>query len=189
MKNQGNWGHLPFASTQGSVANLEKMKLINDILSPHELIDFFPPSTLRGCLAVGFTWSVIFLCIFLSAHFPHPLILIPCWILVGGRQLALAILMHETSHYSLFKGKELNDFVGTWIVGYPVWQDLRRYRPHHWRHHKYTNTDKDPDLDLAEAFPISKGSFFAQDASGCDGDFRIKKNLWSFAHGSWIHRV
>ena len=48
-------------------------------------------------------------------------ILIPvCVMIVGTRQLGLAILMHEAAHGGLSKDARLNDFLGHWLCAVPV---------------------------------------------------------------------
>ncbi len=101
-------------------------------------------------------------------------------VIIGGRHLALAILMHEAAHSTLFKTKWLNEFVGKWFCAYPNWQDLIRYRTHHLKHHNFTSLKGDPDLDLVENFPISRKSLvrkFLRDLFGITGIKRIYGSL------------
>ncbi|MGZ3708629.1 MAG: fatty acid desaturase family protein, partial [Bdellovibrionota bacterium] len=96
--------------------------------------------------------------------------------ILGGRHLALAILMHETAHYSLFQTRWLNDLVGKWFCGAPTWQDLPRYRDHHYSHHRWAGSDQDPDQDLAIGYPVSRASLFrkfARDLFGLSGLKRL----------------
>jgi fatty acid desaturase len=66
--------------------------------------------------------------------------------------------MHESAHYTLFKNRKLNDFVGNWLAGYPIYLSADMYRGHHLEHHAKTWTEGDPDLSLANGFPVSKAS-------------------------------
>jgi fatty acid desaturase len=80
--------------------------------------------------------------------------------------------MHDAAHYSLFKTRSLNDWVGKWLCAYPTWQDLRRYRPHHLWHHAFAGTKNDPDLELVSPFPVTTGSMarkLLRDFSGLSG--------------------
>lgn len=95
-----------------------------------------------------------------------------CSSCLAGRQLCLAILMHDASHKSLFKNKKINDFVGEWLCARPIWNDLQKYRVHHVRHHAKTSTPDDPDLSLVAGFPVSKKSLtrkFLRDLTGITG--------------------
>jgi fatty acid desaturase len=88
--------------------------------------------------------------------------------------------MHEASHRSLLSDKRLNDWVGNWLCAYPVWSDIRPYRPYHLQHHAKNWTDVDPDLGLASPFPITRASFRRKvwrDLSGQTGWKRLKATV------------
>ena len=128
-------------------------------LSREEIRELMTPSDLRGFLSLGTTWGVIALAFAMLAWIPfRPLGWVLAVILLGGRQLALAILMHECSHGSLFRTRWLNEHVGQWLIAAPVWQRLGDYRTHHLKHHAYTSLEGDPDLGLVTPFPTSRWS-------------------------------
>lgn len=80
--------------------------------------------------------------------------------------------MHEAAHNALFKSRELNDFVGEWFCGRPILAELNAYRRYHLTHHRFTQTDKDPDLVLSSKFPTSHASLkrkFTRDLTGQTG--------------------
>ena len=133
-------------------------------------------SNLRGATSVLFTWALIAAAFFAVALFPHPLVVLVSLMVIGGRQLALAVLMHEASHRSLFRTRALNDWVGRWLCGAPMWTHLDAYRQHHLGHHAYTNSDRDPDLGLVAPFPVSRRSLarkLLRDISGITGLKRV----------------
>lgn len=151
------------------------MKL-TDFLSADEIKSLVQASDFRGFLAVATTWIMITGCFVLVAFYPNPLTILLSLIILGGRHLALAILMHDASHYSLFRTRSLNDLIGSWICAYPTWQDLSQYRKHHLRHHRFTGTPEDPDLSLVRGFPTTKASLarkFLRDLFGISGIRRI----------------
>ncbi|WP_281648845.1 fatty acid desaturase family protein [Parendozoicomonas sp. Alg238-R29] len=78
--------------------------------------------------------------------------------LIGGRQLGLAILMHEASHRSLFENSRLNDSVTSWLCGYPIMLHLEKYRKHHAQHHTKTGSQEDIDYSLIRNFPTTRKS-------------------------------
>lgn len=152
------------------------MLKINEILTPDEIRELKTPSDFHGFLSVATTWGMIAASFAIAAWHPSFLTFFLAIVILGGRHLALAILMHDASHYSLFRTRWLNDFIGSWFCAYPTWQDLRRYRPHHMRHHQYAGSLQDPDHDLIAPFPVSKWSLFrkfARDLSGLSGLKRI----------------
>jgi fatty acid desaturase len=97
-------------------------------------------------------------------------------VVLGGRQLALAVMMHEAAHGTLFRTRWLNDVVGDVVCARPVGGDVARYRKHHLGHHAHTGTARDPDLGLASAFPVTRGSLarkLLRDLSGMSGLRRL----------------
>ena len=147
-----------------------------DILSREEIAEFTRASDARGALELFFTWGIIALTFAICIRFPHPLTYVAAVIVLGGRQLALAILMHECSHHSLFATRRLNEWVGRWLCAAPIWNQLDLYRAHHLRHHSHTGTERDPDLGLSEPFPTTRASLarkIARDISGLAGLRRV----------------
>lgn len=149
---------------------------VTDVFTPSELREFTARSDLAGWWAVLSTWAVIAGAFALLALWPNPASFILAVIVLAGRQLALSILMHEASHYSLFRTRALNDIVGRWLCAAPVWSDVARYRKHHIQHHSHTGDELDPDLGLVRPFPASRASLrrkFIRDLTGQTGLKRI----------------
>lgn len=116
-------------------------------------------SNAMGFYLVLHAWVVIGLAMALFIAWPNPLSFVVAIVLIGGRQLGLAILMHDAAHRALFKNTRLNDFVGAHFCGFPVGASLTLYRPYHLSHHRHTQQPEDPDLILSAPFPITKTSF------------------------------
>jgi len=115
-------------------------------------------SSLRGIGLVLHAWGVIFAAMAAFALWPNPLSFMLAMMLIGSRQLGLAILMHDASHRLLMDQPRLNDWVGHWLCGAPVGASLTLYRPYHLSHHRHTQQEADPDLGLSAPFPISRRS-------------------------------
>lgn len=115
-------------------------------------------SDLWGIWLVAHCWGVIALAVALYTLWPNALTFVAAVILIGSRQLGLAILMHEAAHRALFRSGRANEFAGEWLCGRPILADLFEYRTYHLKHHRYTQTDKDPDLRLSAPFPTTKAS-------------------------------
>ena len=116
-------------------------------------------STWRGLLLVAHAWAVILLAGTMFVIWPNPGTLVLAVMLIGARQLGLAILMHDASHAALHKDMKVNDGVGEWLCGAPVGASLFRYRPYHLTHHKFAQQSEDPDLGLSAPFPTTRASF------------------------------
>ena len=52
----------------------------------------------------------------------------------------------------------LNEFVSKYILAAPYGGDMLSYRKYHLQHHKYAQSELDPDLPLSNKFPVSKAS-------------------------------
>jgi fatty acid desaturase len=149
-------------------------------LSRAEMDALLRVSDLRGWLSIVVDWALVFASFALVHAWPNPLTVVVALFVIGARQLGLAILMHEASHYTLLRDRTWNDRVGNWLCAYPVWGDLFPYRAYHMQHHVKTGTDQDPDLGLAAPFPITKESFRRKvwrDLSGQTGVKRARATL------------
>jgi fatty acid desaturase len=141
-------------------------------LSSAEIRPLAQRSDAMGFWLVLHCWLVIGGAIALFAVWPNPLTFVLAVILIGSRQLGLAILMHEAAHVALFKTRTINEFVGEWLCGRPIMAELLAYRHYHLTHHRFTQTDKDPDLPLSAKFPTSHASLrrkFLRDLTGQTG--------------------
>lgn len=140
---------------------------VTELFSRDEIKELTTTSDLHGTWAVGSTWTVIVMTFGTVAYSWEYL---PTWgkvlmcalalAILAGRQLAMAILMHDASHHSLFKTKWLNTHLTDWLCARPIWNDVSKYRPYHLKHHAKTSQPDDPDLGLVKNFPITQSSLF-----------------------------
>jgi len=131
---------------------------VSDFLTLDQIRRLRGSSNLVGMLLVLHAWALIAGSMALFAWWPNPLTFLMGVTAIGGRQLGLAILMHDAAHGLLFADRRLNDRVGSWHCAYPVFTSLAPYRPYHLQHHRFTQQPEDPDLALSAAFPISRRS-------------------------------
>jgi fatty acid desaturase len=129
-------------------------------LSPEQDAYLRERSDWMGAYLVLHAWGVIALAMAFFIAWPNPLSFIVAVVVIGGRQLGLAILMHDAAHRALFKNTRLNDTFGAFLCGWPVGASLTLYRPYHLSHHRHTQQAEDPDLILSAPFPITKQSFW-----------------------------
>ena len=90
------------------------------VFSPEEMARVRARSDLTGLLCVIHAWVVIGAAMALYAVLPNPLTFVFAVIVIGSRQLGLAILMHDAAHGVLMKTRSLNEWVGQWLCAYPV---------------------------------------------------------------------
>lgn len=169
--------HPPASATPRAVPAETRRKL-TALFTREEIRLLTARSDAAGFAAVGFTWTAILALLALlawAATQPLP-VAVPAFIvaftLLGGRHLALAILMHEASHGTLFRTKWLNDVFADWVCAKPVWNDVHKYRVHHLAHHAHTGRAGDTDLSLIAGLPCSRRALwrkFARDISGLTG--------------------
>ena len=74
----------------------------------------------RGMWLVAHCWGMIAAAVALVTIWPNPLTWLLAVMIVGTRQLGLAILMHEAAHGGLHANQKINEFVGNWICAVPV---------------------------------------------------------------------
>lgn len=67
-------------------------------------------------------------------------------LVVGNRQHALGILGHDAAHSAATDNKALNDLAAEILCFWPILTGLADFRAFHFKHHRYFNTDKDPEL-------------------------------------------
>jgi fatty acid desaturase len=102
--------------------------------------------------------------------------------LIGSRQLGLAILMHEGAHGLIIADERANLMISQWLCAYPIFAETRAYRRYHLQHHAHTQTEDDPDLILSAPFPITKASYrrkLWRDISGRSGFEQRKAQIIS----------
>jgi len=127
---------------------------------------------LRGLWEVLKTWGLLFGAFAAAYYWAHPLVIFICMWVIGGRQLGCSIIMHDTSHKSLFRTSWMNDFFGKWMGGHPILNDMLRYRPYHVKHHVHTGLEEDPDTNLTRGYPAGWKSMvrkFGRDLIGLTG--------------------
>ena len=149
---------------------------LSDCFSREEIQRLSQRSDAAGWWAIGSTWAIIAAAFAMLAIWPNPVTFLLALVILGGRQLALAILMHEAAHGTLFRTRWLNDRLTDWLCARIIWVDVARYRKHHIRHHAHTGTDQDPDWSLSRPFPTHRASLlrkFARDLSGLSGLRRL----------------
>ena len=116
-------------------------------------------SEIVSSLLVLHAWVTVVLAMMLFYFFPNPLTYIIAVMLIGARQLGLAVIMHDAAHNALSRNQDFNDILSNLFCAYPLFARTEIYRRYHLKHHRYTQQEKDPDLVLSKPFPITRKSF------------------------------
>lgn len=114
--------------------------------------------------AILLNWLIIAAAIYGCIRYFNPATYLLAVLIIGARMHALAILMHDATHYRFLKKRKWNDLITNITCMYPVFSSIEQYRDNHLRHHKHLNTEEDPDWvaklgKRAFTFPKTKREF------------------------------
>ncbi len=110
-----------------------------------QLTPLYKTKPLRHLAAMLYNWLWIALAIYLATIFVNPATYLLAILVIGARMHALAILMHDASHYRFLKNRTWNDRITNLFIMYPFFLTIEKYRDNHLRHHQHLNTEEDPD--------------------------------------------
>ena len=154
-----------------------------DFLTPEQLRKLGAKSNLMGALLILHAWVLIFASMALFVWWPNPFTFLLAVMVIGTRQLGLAILMHDAAHGLLFADRQLNEWAGAWLCAFPVFTSLSLYRPYHLTHHRHTQQAQDPDLGLSAPFPISRKSLWRKVVRDLTGKTAFQRRREQFSRG------
>ena len=118
------------------------------VFSPEEWSYLTSRSSLRGLWLVAHAWGTIVAAIALVSLWPNPLTWLIAVMIVGTRQLGLAILMHDGAHGSFSKYKWVN-LLAAFSLNILGGNSFMWNMKHNVIHHAYTNVDGvDDDIDI-----------------------------------------
>ena len=142
--------------------------------SPEEWAPLARRSSWKGLAMIAHAWLVIVAAGAMVVVWPLTLPL--AVMLIGARQLGLAILMHDAAHGALHSDPKVNDWAGEWLTG----GGLKRYRAYHLQHHKFAQQAEDPDLGLSAPFPITAISLRRKIVRDLTGQTFFKQRFGDF---------
>ena len=73
------------------------------LVAPAVLQKLQTRSNLVGLALVAHAWGVVFAAMALFYVFPNPLTFILAVMIIGARQLGIAVLMHDAAHNAMFR--------------------------------------------------------------------------------------
>lgn len=141
----------------------ESKRLVNTIQAK-EFKALFKTKPHLHALAILMDWAIIFFTMFLTLQYPTIWMYLLAVLVIGARMHALAILMHDASHFRFLKNRTWNDRLTNLLIMYPIFSSIEVYRNNHLQHHQHLNTDEDPDWvaklgNRAFTFPKTKREF------------------------------
>ncbi|MBP6878002.1 MAG: fatty acid desaturase family protein [Phenylobacterium sp.] len=145
-----------------------------DFFTDQEWAPISARSSWRGLAMIAHAWALIIAAGAMVVVWPLTLPL--AVMIIGTRQLGLAILMHDAAHGALHKNLKVNDFIGEWLTP----GGLHRYRPYHLTHHRFAQQGEDPDLVLSAPFPITPLSLRRKIVRDLTGQTFFKQRFGAF---------
>ena len=142
-----------------------------DFFAPQDWRHLTAKSHWRGLWLVAHGWAVIGLAMVMGMLWPLTIPL--AVVVIGARQLGLAILMHDAAHGLLHPKRRVNDAIAFWLCS----SALHIYRPYHLQHHRYVQQREDPDLVLSAPFPITRNSLWRKVLRDLSGQTFYKQRL------------
>jgi fatty acid desaturase len=121
-----------------------------DYFTPAEWAPLSKKSAWKGPALIAHAWLVILAAAAMTLW--QPWLLPLAVMIIGARQLGLAILMHDGAHGALHPNLRWNDLLGDKLTP----GGLVQYRTYHLGHHKFAQQAEDPDLGLSAPFPITR---------------------------------
>ena len=94
-----------------------------EILDDHEISNLREKSDIRGISLLAHAWFVILASLIIFTIFPNVITFLLAVLVIAGRQLGLAILMHEGAHGLIVNNTKNNNLLSQWICAFPVWSD------------------------------------------------------------------
>jgi fatty acid desaturase len=118
--------------------------------SPHidhaRLRELMQPSLFEWSIRVFGDWMVIVIPMMIAGLTHHWAAYVFAVIMTGVGQHRLALMAHEGSHRQASRNKRLNDVLVGFFTLWPFANPVGGYRRFHFNHHRYLNTDGDPEL-------------------------------------------
>lgn len=102
----------------------------------------------RSMFALATDWAIIATVVTLAISTQSFLAAFFAVVIVGTRQHALCLLMHDGAHNRLFTNPKLNFAMSDFFCAYPLFLTTTKYRDSHLAHHRFLNTEEDPDWNL-----------------------------------------
>jgi fatty acid desaturase len=97
----------------------------------------------RALLTLLGDWLIIATAIFAALRLDHPLVTALAIVVIGARQHALTVIVHDAAHFRFLANRRLNDWVADLFAAWPVFISVRLFRLVHGPHHRFTGEPGD----------------------------------------------
>ena len=128
---------------QGRSRNDEYFGQLPDAIPTETIRELSVLSPARSTMHIVLGWAYIVAAIALCRRYLSPAAYALMVLFVGARMHGMMMIMHDASHYRLFRNRTLNDIVGELFLGWPFFISLQRYRAFHFLHHHHLGEERD----------------------------------------------
>lgn len=145
------------APDQVTSANSPALRFVREDISALRQLD-----NTTNILFIAGTWAVIAISVALSVWCYEAFnageisfwwtvpVTIAAALIIGAAQHQLGGIIHEGTHFLLFKNRKLNEYVSDWTAGFALYTSTHSFRLHHFAHHQFVNDPKrDPNFEQA----------------------------------------
>lgn len=122
-------------------------------LSKDELEELSEVQPFRWLRAAAWDWLWILAAIACCLRWPHWPVWAAAVAVIGNRQHALGVLMHDAVHYRVTGRQASNDILADLLAGHLLFLPTACYRAFHLPHHRYLDMPQDPEMELVRLFP------------------------------------
>lgn len=98
-------------------------------------------------------WMVIALAWYVGRAGTGAVVYLIVVVVIASRQHALAVLMHDVCHGRLLRNQKAAEWVSDLFLAFPLFIRTAQFRLTHLAHHRYLNSDWDPDLAVKRMSP------------------------------------
>lgn len=119
---------------------LDKKKIVAEVRKLSKV------STFHSLLAILSQWMIVIAAASVAIWSGNWAVYLLAMMIIATRQHALGILVHDACHYRLFPNKIANDMITDILVSFHLGMSTSLYRKWHYPHHRYVNTERDPEV-------------------------------------------
>jgi fatty acid desaturase len=159
--------------------------IATELLSREEIRRFSARNDWQAFRVIAANWLMIAAIFAMVALWTNPFTIALAIVLFGGRQLGLAVIMHDCGHGSMFRSWRLNRFAAQWLGAAFIFSDAKAYRIKHARHHRLGGTKDDPDLQNYVNYAVARQSFRRKIARDLTGRTALKAIRFSVKALGW----
>jgi len=135
--------YMEAVTAKGRERDDEYFGQIPDALPGDVIRDLSVLSPARSALHILLGWGYMVGAIWLCHRFWNPWLYAATVLFIGARMHGMMMLMHDGSHYRLFRNKQANDVMGEFLLSWPFFISLQRYRAFHFLHHHHLGEERD----------------------------------------------